>query len=226
MTSIEPLRQDIENPNRLKRHSAGLRFWHWSNTLIITGSLLTVLLNSTLFDTRSNGEFILSELQHAGAAVSAKQAGSVAHGLEDKVWDVHIYFGYFLAGLLLFRILLEIFQRRDQKFFKGLKQAYHYYFFTTKEKHLARHELAVKSLYLVFYLVISILTITGLSLVFKNELGIPRPISHWIKEVHGFSMYLILGFIVLHLAGVLLAERKDSKGIVSDMINGGSNEAA
>jgi len=34
-------------------------------------------------------------------------------------------------------------------------------------------------------------------------------------------MYLILGFIFLHLAGVFLAERKDSRGIVSDMINGG-----
>jgi cytochrome b len=34
-------------------------------------------------------------------------------------------------------------------------------------------------------------------------------------------MYLILAFIVVHLAGVFLAERKDSKGIVSDMINGG-----
>jgi len=35
-------------------------------------------------------------------------------------------------------------------------------------------------------------------------------------------MYLILGFIVLHLVGIFLAERKkEGKGIVSDMINGG-----
>jgi cytochrome b len=37
-------------------------------------------------------------------------------------------------------------------------------------------------------------------------------------------MYLILAFIVVHLAGVFLAERKNGKGIVSDMINGGSGE--
>lgn len=42
-----------------------------------------------------------------------------------------------------------------------------------------------------------------------------------IKSFHGFCMYLILIFIVVHIAGVLLAERKESKGIVSDMINGG-----
>jgi Ni/Fe-hydrogenase 1 B-type cytochrome subunit len=29
---------------------------------------------------------------------------------------------------------------------------------------------------------------------------------------------------VVHLAGVFLAERKDSKGIVSDMINGGERD--
>ena len=44
---------------------------------------------------------------------------------------------------------------------------------------------------------------------------------HDVKEVHGFIMYLIIAFIVVHIAGVLLAERKNSKGITSDMINGG-----
>jgi Ni/Fe-hydrogenase 1 B-type cytochrome subunit len=36
-------------------------------------------------------------------------------------------------------------------------------------------------------------------------------------------MYLFLVFIVVHLVGVFLAERKNSQGIVSDMINGGTD---
>jgi Ni,Fe-hydrogenase I cytochrome b subunit len=36
-------------------------------------------------------------------------------------------------------------------------------------------------------------------------------------------MYLIIAFIVVHLAGVFLAERKTDNGIVSDMINGGGD---
>jgi len=32
-----------------------------------------------------------------------------------------------------------------------------------------------------------------------------------------------LAFIIVHLAGVFLAERKNSRGIVSDMINGGTD---
>ena len=41
------------------------------------------------------------------------------------------------------------------------------------------------------------------------------------REVHSFTMYLVIAFIIVHIAGVFLAERKDSRGIVSDMINGG-----
>jgi cytochrome b len=44
---------------------------------------------------------------------------------------------------------------------------------------------------------------------------------HFIKEIHGFTMYLIIGFIIVHIAGVVTGERKYHKGIVSDMINGG-----
>lgn len=66
------------------------------------------------------------------------------------------------------------------------------------------------------------MVITGLSIAFDNELGLTKSFSHSLKEVHGFCMYLILGFIVLHLGGVFMAERKDKKGIVSDMIGGGN----
>ena len=61
---------------------------------------------------------------------------------------------------------------------------------------------------------------TGLCLAFEDNVPALKAI-HAIREVHQFTMYLILSFIVIHLAGVFLAERKDSAGITSDMINGG-----
>ncbi len=64
------------------------------------------------------------------------------------------------------------------------------------------------------------MVVTGLSLAFE-DVAFLKPMRHTVKDVHGFCMYLILAFIVVHLAGVFLAERKRSKGIVSDMINGG-----
>jgi Ni,Fe-hydrogenase I cytochrome b subunit len=221
MAIIEPLRKDIDHPTQVKKHSAPVRLWHWLNLLIITGSLLTVLLNSTLFDVKGNTNYVQQQLQESGVSVTALQAKSVAHGLEDKVWGIHIYFGYALAALLLFRLLAEPFQPGQQRFFGKLKHTYQTYRKHSKKSNLALHDLTVKALYLIFYLLLIIMVLTGLSMAFDEELGISKATSHSIKDFHGFCMYLILTFIVVHIVGVLLAERKENKGIVSDMINGG-----
>ncbi len=71
----------------------------------------------------------------------------------------------------------------------------------------------------IFLLIVMVST--GLTLAFGDDLGISKTISHDVIEVHGFTMYLILAFIAAHLVGVYLAERKDQKGITSNMINGG-----
>ena len=164
---------------------------------------------------------IKTALQNAGATVTDAQAKAAAHDLSDKVWDIHIYFGYGLAALLLFRIILEFFQLADQKFIRKLKSAWHQYHQTKKNRELALHELTVKTIYLVFYLLLTIMVITGLFLAFEGLFAPYKAIRPAVKSVHNFCMYLILAFIVVHVAVVFLAERKDSQGIVSDMINGG-----
>lgn len=223
MATIAPLRKDIDHPSEIKKHSGPVRLWHWLNLLVITGSLLTVLLNSTLFDVKSNTSYVQQQLQESGVSVTAQQAKSVAHGLEDQVWAIHIYFGYALAALFLFRLIAEFYQPGRQRFFSSLKDAYQTYRSRSQKSTLALHDLTVKSLYLCFYLLLAIMAITGLLMAFDQELGISKATSHSIKDFHGFCMYLILIFIAVHIIGVLLAERKESKGIVSDMINGGKN---
>ncbi|MFC3560605.1 cytochrome b/b6 domain-containing protein [Pedobacter jamesrossensis] len=222
MAIIEPKRADISSPQKNKRYSRSLRFWHWANTLIICGSLLTVLVNSTLLD-RSQATFLKAELQQSGTAITDQQARGFTHSMEDQVWGIHIYFGYALAALLLFRIVSEIFSTKKSKLFVKLKSAYTDYFIIKKERELAMHELVVKSLYLFFYLLLLIMVTTGLLLAFEDSTGISTDVNHSVKEIHGFCMYLILGFITVHVVGVFLAERKDSKGIISDMVNGGED---
>ncbi|MBC7399259.1 MAG: cytochrome b/b6 domain-containing protein [Mucilaginibacter sp.] len=221
MAIIEPIKQDIKHPEQIKKYSLSLRLWHWLNALVITGSLLTVLLNSTILKSQSTTPFIKDTLKESGAVVTDDQAKSVAHDLGDKVWEVHTWFGYGLVALLVFRLILEIFQLADQKLIRTIKNAYHQYFITKKQRELARHEIVVKTIYAVFYLMLITMAITGLFLAFEDFFEPYKAYRHAIKEVHGFIMYLILGFITIHIIGVLLAERKDSKGIVSDMINGG-----
>jgi Ni/Fe-hydrogenase 1 B-type cytochrome subunit len=222
MAIIEPIRRDIQRPEKTKRYSLSLRLWHWLNLIVISGSLITVLINSTITDDQGTAQIIQSESGKAGGNLNSDQAKSVAHALSDSVWGIHIYFGYALATLLLFRLILEFFQLADQKFLGKIKSAYPQFATIKKQREAARHELTVKLIYGVFYILLIIMVLTGLFLAFEDALASFKSIRHSVKEVHGFCMYLILAFIAVHLAGVLLAERKESRGIVSDMINGGS----
>jgi cytochrome b len=225
MSVIEPVRRDVANPHQIKKHSATIRLWHWLNMIVISGSLITVLINSTLLKRPKAAPVIQDELKNSGITVNAKQAGGVAHALADQVWDVHTYFGYVLVGLLFFRLLLEFFQLADQKFIRILKAAFVAFKETKQSRELARHELAVKSIYAVFYLLLVIMALTGLFLAFEDLMEPYKAIRHTVKSVHGFCMYLIIAFIVVHIAGVLFAEHKEGKGIVSDMINGGLEDS-
>lgn len=222
MTVIEPNRRDASHPSAIKKNSSSLRLWHWLNALVITGSLLTVLLNSTLLKTKKNAVAIKANLQASGVTVTDGQARSVAHELSDKVWMIHTYFGYTLAALLFFRLILEFFQIADQKFIRRIRSAWHQYQTVKTHRELSKHEFWVKTIYAVFYLMLLTMVLTGLCLAFEDDVPLLKSI-HAFRQIHAFTMYLIIAFIIIHLAGVFLAERKDSSGIVSDMINGGKN---
>ncbi|WP_183574930.1 cytochrome b/b6 domain-containing protein [Mucilaginibacter sp. X5P1] len=221
MTTIEPTHKDPEHLTKVKKYSASLRLWHWLNMIIISGSLITVLINSTITDKHAITNLVKTRIQQT-KGVDNGLSRSVAGALEDKVWAIHTYFGYCLAGLLLFRLVLEIFQLADQKFIRGLKSAFAQFKATKKDRQEALHEFVVNVIYALFYCLLIIMVVTGLSLAFDDDVPFLRSIHHPVKSVHGFCMYLILAFIIAHIAGVFLAERKkDKKGIVSDMINGG-----
>ncbi len=221
MTIIEPTRSDLAHPSKTKKKSASLRLWHWLNIIVISGSLITVLVNSTITDKHAVTALVKVRIQET-KGVDNGLSRSVAGALEDKVWAIHTYFGYCLAGLLILRLVLEFFEVTDRKFIRKFKSALAQYKETKKNRQGALHELTVKTIYAIFYCLLIIMVVTGLSLAFDNDVPALRLIHHPVKSVHGFCMYLILAFIIVHIAGVFLAERKkDGKGIVSDMINGG-----
>jgi len=223
MTNNELENVDPEIAGENKKNSKSIRLWHWANLIAISGSLITVLINSTITNGYKTGTLIQDELQKAGAQITKDQARSVAHALSDKVWDIHVYFGYGLAALFLFRIMLEFFQIADQKFIRGIKKAYIQYKTIKLERQAAIHDLGVKITYSVFYILLLIMVTTGLFLAFEDAMAPFKAIRHSVKDFHGFCMYLIIAFILAHVIGVFIAEHnKKSKGLVSDMINGGS----
>lgn len=222
MAKITPVRHDIDQPKKTKRYSSSLRLWHWLNALVITGSLLTVLVNSTALKSNIAVPIVKSSLFDKHLAVSDDQARAVVHDLRDQVWEWHTYIGYTLAALFLFRLILEFFQLANQRLMHKINKAYREFFIIKQQRELAGHEFWVKTIYAIFYLLLFVTVITGLDLAFEDSVPALKQF-HFLKEVHQANMYLILAFILIHIVGVYLAERKEKdKGIVSDMINGGN----
>ena len=203
-----------------QKYSLGIRLWHWLNALVITGSLLTVLVNSTILKPWTNAGFIASKLNEKGLKISANQAKPVAFALADKVWEVHIWFGYALTALLLIRIFLEYFELADKKLLRKIKAARKTFKQRQNQYSSARNDMLIKTAYALFYVMLIIMVITGLALAFSDQVAILKKI-HLLRDIHGFTMYLILAFIAVHIVGVIIGERRQHKGIVSDMINGG-----
>lgn len=224
MTDIIPVRKDVDHPKRNKRYSSPLRLWHWLNAIVITGSLFTVLINSTILKGAVSIALVSSSLEKKGVKVTNQQAKGVIHDLGDRVWLWHTYIGYLLAALLLFRLCLEFFQVADQKLIHKIKESYRRFFILKQQREVAGHEFWVKTIYAIFYLLLLVTVVTGLDLAFEDDFSFLRQF-HFLKKVHQFNMYLILIFIIIHVVGVLLAERKpQDKGIISDMINGGGTD--
>ncbi|MCJ8209793.1 cytochrome b/b6 domain-containing protein [Mucilaginibacter sp. RS28] len=223
MAIIEPVKQDPLKPSVTRTYPLGIRLWHWLNALVLSGSLITVLINSTLLDRQSASSLIMSVETKGGAAVTADMAKNIAHELEDSVWDVHAYIGLALVALLIFRIIYELVQPVSQSLFKRISLAKLAMKGSGEERQLAKHDYFVKLIYVLFYIVLLVMSVTGTALFFKRNIGLSKAFSHQIKEIHGACMYAVIAFIIVHIVGVVLAERKESKGIVSDMINGGGN---
>jgi Ni/Fe-hydrogenase 1 B-type cytochrome subunit len=199
-----------------------MRIWHWGTFIIISGSLLTVLLAKTLFNTRGNIPLVQESLKENNVTVTADQAKSVAHEFNDLIWHWHTYIGYVLAALFAFRILFEFFQPKEQKLIPLLKKALRYLRQPGANKKDAKHYLFVRYAYILFYFSLAVQVCTGLFMAYSDDVDSLKNVRQTTSNIHAVFMWVILLYIVLHIAGVFISELgKKNKGIVSDMINGG-----
>jgi cytochrome b len=202
-----------------QRHSVAIRIWHWSFFVVLTASLITVGLASTVFRTRNNIELVQTQLKAKGVLVDSDQARAVAHEFNDKLWGLHTWLGYVLCFFVLARIAIELTQSPTERLRRRLKAAVAFRPSTPRERGEQQHYLLVKRFYLIFYAAITVMALTGLVLAFE-DVPLFREWRAPVKQLHAFVQYIIYGFIVLHLAGVIRADLGRQPGIVSGMING------
>ncbi|MFA6137155.1 MAG: cytochrome b/b6 domain-containing protein [Sulfurimonas sp.] len=186
------------------KYSLGFRLWHWLNAVVIVALLGTVFLRKTFLSWRTNSELLMSKLQEMGIEITAAQAKILAQTIRDGMWQWHIIFGYALAFLVLYRIYLFFNDKSEKEAFSSL----------------TLHKKGVQSLYYVFYATLIFMSVSGLVIHFYELLGLTKETAHDIAEIHEAVFNFIMIFVPIHIAGVVIAENRDEKGLVSTMIHG------
>ncbi len=186
------------------KYSLPFRFWHWLNALVVLGLLGTILLRKTFLSWRTNSEIIMTQLADINIVITAEQAKVIAKAIRAGMWEWHIILGYALTFLILYRVVL---------FFKDTSVK-------TSFQTLSLHKKAVYSLYYLFYFVLFFMSVSGLSILFYQELGFTKDFAHDIKEIHELVFNFIWFFAAVHIAGVVIADNTEEKGLISTMVNG------
>jgi len=191
----------------MKSRRFDFRIWHWVHAFVVLGLMGTILLRKTFLSWRSNSELITQKLAEINIDISIEQAILLAKAIRAPMWEWHIIFGYALAALLVWRIML-FFTPSGINFYRHFKDK-------------SRHKKLVTISYIGIYSILLFMAISGLTMEFKEMLKLSSEITHNIKEVHEFVFfYGVLIFVPLHIVAAVVAELNDEPGLISNMING------
>lgn len=192
----------------MKKWHVTFRIWHWVHVVVVLGLLGTVFLRKTFLSWRTNSELLTQKLAEINLEVTTEQAKVLAKAIRAPMWEWHIILGYALTALLLWRIILFFTQSGKQNYQNIQKETL--------------HKKMVKLGYIGIYFVLLFMSLTGLSIHFHESLGISKDLADNIKDIHELVFNAILIFVSLHIIGVVIAENRDEKNIISDMLHGGS----
>jgi len=195
----------------INKWSIPMRIYHWSNSLVVTLILITVVLRKTVLDKYSVNVKIQTFLADKGIELDKDITMKLAKTVRSEMWEWHYIFGFALAFLIIVRIIL-FFTKSGQLI---LKDAFS---FLTKNK---KDNYWIKLLYLAVYFSIFMISVTGVLMYFYKDLGWTHDTKETLESIHVAVMNIIIYFIPMHIIGVVLAENEDEPGVTSDMINGG-----
>lgn len=204
-------------------YRAPLRFWHWGTALLVSGQLITILFLKVIVDARSAVPEFLKTLSRSNVTLTVKQANAFAHIISDRIWQWHIYLGLTLAAAWLLRVGIELRGPSDRRFTARLLEvARRYRLAPPADKAAAGKVLFAKGTYLLFYVMLTVIVITGLILTWADDVALLGRMEDVAKEIHEVTMYAIMAFFAVHVVGVLWAETTKDHGLISRMVGGES----
>lgn len=189
-----------------RNYSKVYRILHWLIAFSFIFLLITIFLRKTWMEKNHVAEIIQAFLADKSyPALPEDDAILLAKKIRKPMWDWHIYLGYVLTGLYCIRLAVPFFgeMKFSSPFKAGLDMKTKFQFWV----------------YLVFYACTAVSLITGLIIEFG-----PKEYKKPMEEIHELSLYYLLGFMILHFGGILIAELTSDKGLVSRIISGSKKE--
>jgi Ni/Fe-hydrogenase 1 B-type cytochrome subunit len=150
---------------------------------------------------------------------------------EKTLWQFHIYLGYALIIGVISRLVWGFVGPPHARFYDMWHPSVWWYAICnlklTSEPRIG-HNILASGAYLLVYLLLVAMAITGLSLAaIEHSMG---PLNYWIgdmpwlkelfKEPHELIFYLLMSFVVIHIAALIWHEKKDKTPIAQSMVSG------
>lgn len=176
------------------------RVLHWLLALTMPIMFITGFLR--MYWMNKNGMVSIIESKTTASPLSKDVMTDIAKTIREPMWEWHEIFANVVIITIIARILYMI--------FKGIR------FPNPLNKSLPLKEKLQGFVYIYFYVFIFISAFTGVCI----EKGFFTNYADQIEMVHKWGLYWFPIFIVLHLAGIAIAENTNKKGITSNMIGG------
>lgn len=176
------------------------RLLHWLIALAMPVLFITGFLR--MYWMNKNGMVEVIESKTAATPLSKDVMSDIASSIRHPMWEWHELFANVMIFAFVARILYMI--------FKGVR------FPNPFNSSLVLKERLQGFVYIYFYVFVFISAFTGVCI----EKGFFDSYHEEIEMVHKWGLYWFPIFIVLHLAGIVIAEYSAKKGIASKMIGG------
>lgn len=174
------------------------RALHWIMALAMPVLFITGFLRMYWM----SKDHIVTAITNKTSAIPKEQMASIVKTIREPMWQWHELFAHIMIFSFVARIIYML--------IKGIRFPHPF------KPHQSLKERFQGFTYVYFYLFVLISASTGICI----EKGFFPDWGEQIETIHKWGVYWFPIFIILHLAGVIIAELTGKKGITSKMIGG------
>lgn len=150
--------------------------------------------------------------------LAASFVGAFVTAESERLRDVHVIFGYTMLGLIAFRLIWGLVGTRYARFSSfafGPRSVLEYVksLFTRSPQHHVGHNPAGS--WAIYALVALTLLAGATGYAAYNDIG-----GKWLEEAHEAAANLLLGMVLVHIAGVLVSSLVHRENLARAMLNG------